>query len=306
MREIHARTAVLPVLMAVLLVLISSCVTKATLEDISPTASNSYSCTYDGVKHDFIVDLPENPEGSALILMLPGAGGTSGSFRQDTLFHEYACPKGYTVVYVTGARNPADATSPVAWNHEGRKNGNDDTGFLKALAAFISREYHTDPKRCYAAGFSNGAFMCHRLAAKASDTFTAVVSVAGTMSADTWKNRPDRLSISLLQITGEKDNTIPGNKNGSSKYSAFPAIEDVIDYYRVANCLENTLAEEIGTGSILTKTSSPSTGNQVWFLHVKDGRHSWSAESVTGINTGRLILEFLESVNTEHDSGTTP
>jgi len=43
------------------------------------------------------VDLPENPEGSALILMLPGAGGTSESFRQDTLFHEYACPKGYAM-----------------------------------------------------------------------------------------------------------------------------------------------------------------------------------------------------------------
>ena len=306
MREIHARTAVLPVLMAVLLMLISSCVTKATLEDISPTASNSYSCTYDGVKHDFIVDLPENPEGSALILMLPGAGGTSGSFRQDTLFHEYACPKGYTVVYVTGARNPADATSPVAWNHEGRKNGNDDTGFLKALAAFISREYHTDPKRCYAAGFSNGAFMCHHLALESSDTFSAVIAVAGTMSADTWEHRHDGCTVSLLQIAGEKDSVIPRQKDGSSKYSPFPSIEKVIDHYTVTNGLGVVEVDKIGKESVLTKYTGAQNSNQVWFLLVKDGRHSWSAESVTGINTGRLILEFLESVNTEHDSGTTP
>ena len=34
---------------------------------------------------------------------------------------------------------------------------------------------------------------------------------------------------------------------------------------------------------------------QVWFLFIEDGRHSWSAESVTGIDTNRIILDFLES-----------
>ena len=306
MREIHARTAVLPVLMAVLLVLISSCVTKATLEDISPTAPNSFSCTYDGVKHDFIVDIPEKPEGSPLVIMLPGSGGTAESFRLDTQFHETACAAGYTVVYVTGAPDPKDSTSTVAWNYDGREDGNRDTGFLKALAAFIQEEYQTDSGRCYAAGFSNGAFMCHRLALEASDTFSAVIAVAGTMSADTWEHRHDGCTVSLLQIAGEKDSVIPRQKDGSSQYSPFPSIEKVIDHYTVTNGLGVVEVDKIGKESVLTKYTGAQNSNQVWFLLVKDGRHSWSAESVTGINTGRLILEFLESVNTEHDSGTTP
>ena len=265
------------------------------LEDITPTAPNRYVCTYGGVRHDFIVDLPEKVEGSPLVIMLPGAGGTAESFRFDTLFHETACPNGYTVVYVTGASEPGDSTSQVAWNHEGRKSGNDDTGFLKALASFIHESFHTDPKRCFAAGFSNGAFMCHRLALEASDTFSAVISVAGTMSENTWKNRPVICTTSLLLIAGEKDNVIPKLSDGSAYYSTFPAIEEVIEYYSSANGLESMTVREFGKSSTLTEYSGTDSANQVWFLYVKAGRHSWSAEKVTGIDTNRLIIDFLES-----------
>ena len=305
MREIHARTAVLPVLMAVLLVLISSCVTKATLEDISPTAPNCYSCTYDGVKHDFIVDLPEKPEGSPLVIMLPGSGGTAESFRLDTQFHETACPAGYTVVYVTGAQDPKDSKSAVAWNYDGKKDGNNDTGFLKALAHFVHNEFLTDSNRCYVAGFSNGAFMCHRLALEASDTFSAVIAVAGTMSADTWEHRHEGCTVSLFQIAGEMDNVIPRQENGNTQHSLFPAVEKVINHYTVANGLNAVDVDKIGKGSTLTKYTGTSDGNQVWFLLVNEGRHSWSAENVTGISTNKLVLEFLESIKTETHPGTT-
>ena len=275
--------------MAIMLCLCSCSTTKQNLEDIVTISSGHFACTYDGVKHDFIVDTPENPVGSSLVIMLPGSGGTAESFRQSTLFHEKACPNGYTVVYVTGAPDPKDSSSATSWNHNGRKDGNDDVSFLKALASFIQKQYHTDSKRCFAAGFSNGAFMCHRLALEASDAFCAVISVAGTMSDNTWKNRPKSCTTSLLQIAGEKDDVIPKFSDNSARYSAFPAIEEVIDYY--ANGLGLTEVRKIGKESTLTEYGNSS--RQVWFLYVKDGRHSWSAESVSGINTNTLIIDFL-------------
>ena len=275
--------------MAIMLCLCSCSTTKQNLEDIVTISSGHFACTYDGVKHDFIVDTPENPVGSLLVIMLPGSGGTAESFRQSTLFHEKACPNGYTVVYVTGAPDPKDSSSATSWNHNGRKDGNDDVGFLNALASFIQKQYHTDSKRCFAAGFSNGAFMCHRLALEASDAFCAVISVAGTMSDNTWKSRPKSCTTSLLQIAGEKDDVIPKFSDNSARYSAFPAIEEVIDYY--ANGLGLTEVRKIGKESTLTEYGNSS--RQVWFLYVKDGRHSWSAESVSGINTNTLIIEFL-------------
>ncbi|MBO6049612.1 MAG: prolyl oligopeptidase family serine peptidase [Spirochaetales bacterium] len=278
--------------MAIMLCLCSCSTTKQNLEDIVTISSGHFACTYDGVKHDFIVDTPENPVGSSLVIMLPGAGGTAESFRQSTLFHEKACPNGYTVVYVTGAPDPKDSSSATSWNHNGRKDSNDDVGFLKTLASFIQDKYHTDPNRCFAAGFSNGAFMCHRLAMEASDTFSAVISVAGTISDNTWNSRPKDCKASLLQIAGEKDDVIPKHSDNSARYSAFPAIEEVIDYY--ANGLESTDVRKIGKDSTLTEYGDFS--RHVWFLYVKDGRHSWSAESVTGIDTNALIIDFLSQM----------
>jgi len=282
-------------LSAVILTLLCLCACSSTrqLDEISSTEADHYVCSYDGVKHDFIVDTPEKAEGSALVIMLPGAGGTAESFRQSTLFHETACPNGFTVVYVTGAPDPGDPSSSVSWNHNGKKAGNDDVGFLKALAYFIQKTFNTDPARCYAAGFSNGAFMCHRLAVEASDTFSAVISVAGTMSDSIWNKVPDVCNVSLLQITGEKDLVIPKFSDGSAKYSSFPAIEEVTGYYE--DGLEMTAVREIGNGSTLTEYGNES--RKVWYLFVKDGRHSWSAEDVTGIDTNALVIEFLKSIN---------
>ena len=293
----YMKTIRMSAFLAVILLCFAGCFsTRYSLENISETTPNHYVCTYDGVKHDFIVDTPENPKGSALVIMLPGAGGTAESFRQSTLFHEMACPQSYTVVYVTGAPDPGDPSSPVSWNHNAKKTGNDDVGFLKALASFIHKTFNTDSKKCYAAGFSNGAFMCHLLAAEASDTFKAVISVAGTMSDSVWNKVPDVCNISLLLIAGEKDDVIPKLSDGSAKNSAFPAIEDVIDYY--TNSLELTTVREIGKGSTLKEYDDSS--RQVWYLSVKDGRHSWSAESVTWINTNSLIISFLDSIRTAH------
>lgn len=284
------RTIYLTAVLTVILLCFAGCFsTRYSLENISETTPNHFVCIHDGVKHDFIVDTPENGEGSSLVIMLPGSGGTAESFRQSTLFHETACPNGYTVVYVTGAPNPKDSSSATSWNHNGRKDSNDDVGFLKTLALFIQDKYHTDPNRCFAAGFSNGAFMCHRLALEASDTFSAVISVAGTISDNTWNSRPKDCKASLLQIAGEKDDVIPKHSDNSARYSAFPAIEEVIDYY--ANGLESTDVRKIGKDSTLTEYGDFS--RHVWFLYVKDGRHSWSAENVTGIDTNALIIDFL-------------
>ena len=291
------KTILLTAFLLVILLCLCSCSTiRNRLEDISEVSPGRFACTHNGVKHDFIVDTPQNSDGSPLIIMLPGAGGTAESFRQSTLFQETAGLYGYTVVYVTGAPDPQDPSSPVAWNYNGKKNGNDDVGFLKALASFIHDTFNTDAANCFAAGFSNGAFMCHRLASEAPETFKAVISVAGTMSDTTWENRPERCTASMLQIAGEKDDVIPKLSDGSAKNSAFPAIEDVIDYY--TNSLELTTVREIGKGSTLKEYGDSS--RQVWYLSVKDGRHSWSAESVTWINTNSLIISFLDSIRTAH------
>ena len=263
------------------------------LEDIAQVGEGHYTCAYNGIRHAFIVDLPEKVDGAPLILMLHGYGGSAESFRAETAFEKEANPLGYAVVYVTGAPNPDDKTSSNAWNSGIGSSPNRDVEFLIALANYLQQEYRLDKQRTVAVGYSNGAFMAHRLALEASSTFSAVVSVAGTVPASIWNERNEHVSVGLLQVTGEKDDVIPKHSDGSAGYAKEPAIEDVIEYYVTANGFEVQEVQNAGKKSVLTKYGSPASDRQVWHLLVKNGRHSWSGERVTGINTNRLILEYL-------------
>lgn len=256
---------------------------------------NHFSCSFDGVKHDFILDLPEKTEGAPLVLLLPGYGNTADSFRSTVHFEQQANPLGYAAVWVTGAKAPNAPGSSIGWNSGLSAEGNDDTAFLTALAKYLQKEYGFDTERTYAAGFSNGAFMVHRLAMEAADTFSACVSVAGLMPLKIWDARNTKNSVSFFQITGEKDDAIPKKSDGSANYAKNPAIEDVMSYWAASNDLSLCETKEIGKGSRLSMCKSTSSPKRVWHLTVRNGRHSWPDEKLNGFNTNQLILEFFEN-----------
>lgn len=261
--------------------------------------SGTYSCRFEGKEHELILDIPEDAKGAPLVVMLHGYGGNAESFRSDTAFEKDANEKGYAVLYVTGAPNPNDSTSATGWNFEGLENGNRDVEFLCELARCVCEQCDLDASRVFAVGFSNGAFMAHRLAMEGQDTFAAVVSVAGMMSEGVWEKRNDKNQVSVFQITGEKDDVVPKNSDGSARFSKAPAIEDVMEYWAASNGLTLTETANVGKKSILTTyaLSNDNDGQvstcQVWHLWIPDGRHSWPSEQITGVQTNQLILEFL-------------
>ena len=296
MRKRLFLTIVLAVTLAV-----NSCAQAAAesraLSDIVNLKNNCYSCSFEGVKHDFILYLPEKAEGAPLVVLLPGYGNTAESFQNSTHFEQTANKEGYAVVYVTGAPNPNDPVSAVGWNSGIGTEGNDDVAFLASLAEALQEQYALDKTRIFAVGFSNGAFMTHRLAMEAGNTFSAFVSVAGLMPEKVWDDRKGKNDISFFQITGEKDDVVPKNSDGSAEYAPAPAIEDVMTYWAMSNGLEKCESEEIGKGSILTKYRSDEKKNQVWTLFIKNGRHSWPNEKRCGIDANSLILAFFETVS---------
>ena len=265
------------------------------IEELVQKNENSYSCSFDGVKHSFLLDLPAAPESAPLVVMLPGYGNTAEAFRNEIHFETEANALGYAVVYVTGAPDPDSPTSAVGWNFETDTDGNRDVEFLVSLAGYLQKEYSLDRKHMYAVGFSNGAFMVHRLAMEAGGTFAAFVSVAGSMPESVWKERSASGCVSFFQITGEKDNVVPKNSDGSAQYARSPAIEDVMEYWVQANGLQLQETSRIGKASVLIKYGSAENQRQVWDLLVKDGRHSWPAERYSGIDTNSCILEFFEA-----------
>ena len=266
------------------------------LTDVTDEGDGKYSVSYEGVKHNFIVDLPEVSAKAPLVLMLHGYANDAESFRSTVHFENEANENGIAVVYVTGAPNQEDATSATGWNSGIGISSNDDVGFLVELVKFLCKTYDLDSSRVYAVGYSNGAFMCHRLALEANDTFNAVVCVAGMMPESVWENKANTKTAGVFQVTGEKDDVIPQIQNGSNKYAKAPAIEDVMDYYITVNNLKKSDEIEVGRNATLTKYED-SNGKKVWNLFVPGGRHSWPEEEITRIDMNHAIIEFISEAN---------
>ena len=298
------------------------------LEELTVLSDNHFECLYDGIRHDFIIDLPDEPEGAPLIVMLPGWGNLAESLRFSTHFSEDANPHGYAVVYVTGARNKYERTGVIGWNSGIAADGNDDVGFLIALAKYLQNKYNFDYECTFAVGFSNGAFMIHRLAMEAGKTFSACVSVAGFMPEKIWNKRNKKNHVSFFQITGEFDDVVPKHSDGTAAVTKNPAIEDVVEYWAFSNGLYASEASLVAGSSTLTKWTyadedrpkqTPKregqpvnaknkalrfqkkssqrlsdTPVQVWDLFIKDGRHSWPEQRISGIDINLLILDFFD------------
>lgn len=265
------------------------------LESIEMSEEGTGLAVYDGITHDVIMRMPETLEGAPLVLMLHGYGESASALQRKTSFEQDANPLGYVVAYVTGAPSPEDETSSVGWNSGIGISSNEDVDFLCALANELCGIYSLDRNRVFAVGFSNGAFMTHRLAVEADDIFAAVVSVAGMMPENIWVDKPKQCKIGFLQITGEKDDVVPKNSDGSAKFSKAPAIEEVLKYYVEQNGLSLSDTVSIGKKSTLEKYNSTDSNKQVWNIFIPDGRHSWPDEAIVGFSTNQVILEFLET-----------
>ena len=249
-------------------------------EQITQTKENQFTCTYENEAYEFILDLPEQTEHAPLILMLHGYGDSAQGFRSSTHLEKHANPLGYAVAYVSGG---------LGWNSGIGTEEKADKEFLVSLAHYLQDTYALDPSRTYAAGFSNGACMAHRLAAEVPDTFAACISVCGMLPANIGTDT-QRKPVGFFQITGGKDSVVPKHSDGSAAHTDAPAIEDVMDAYVQTAGL--TLSETAGAGKngILKKYGSGKL--QVWDLYMPEGTHGWQCG---GADTCALILEYLEA-----------
>ena len=269
---------------------------KYTLENVVQESDTKITCTFDGVEHYVVLHLPEKTEGAPLVLMLHGHGESPERFSEMSHFEDMANEKGYGVVYVSGSVHAGDPTKLAGWNSGIYTEGNRDVDFLVTLAEYLQETYLFDAERTYAAGFSNGAFMTHRLAMEASDTFSAVVSVAGKMPVQLWEDRNKKNDVSVLQITGEKDDVVPKNSDGSAKSSKDPAIEEVMEYWAESNGLELTETVVVGERGTLTKYESEEKASKVWHVFIEEARHSWYGEMINKVDSNTVILDFFESL----------
>lgn len=177
--------------------------------------------TFDGAEREFIVVKPTGvvPAGGyPVVFMFHGSSGDGEQFYNSSKWKERGEIEKFITVFPTALKycvlnfpnnNPVVITK---WN-----NGNlqedkcpnvtqvfkDDVKFIRKMVDTIKATFNVNPKKVFAAGFSNGGAMVAKLAMDASDIFAAVAQ-NGAMMSSMDSTKPAR-TIPIWSMVGSLD-----------------------------------------------------------------------------------------------------
>lgn len=111
----------------------------------------------------------------------------------------------------------------------------DDVAYIKGLIDEVKSVYRVDETKVFLVGHSNGGFMSYRMACDASNSITAIASLAGASFFDKSRCKPSR-KVNILQIHGTNDRTILYNGGtipvANKKY---PSAQQSVDMWKSYN-----------------------------------------------------------------------
>src|SRR3954447_3121772 len=220
---------------------------------------------------------------------------------------EKADRSGFVVVYANGT-----GSTPLFlyWDAGGvRGRVSDDVGYVARLLDDLATVVNVDPKRVFAAGMSNGAMMCYRLAAELSDRIAAIAAIAGTMAIEDC--RPRR-PVPVIHFHGTRDGLVlyGGPDERIPKNLKFLSVDDTVRaWVRLDGCPEAPVVEALpdlapeGT-TVRKKAYGPGKGAaEVVLYTIEGGAHTWQGREprvkflgkrTRDISANDLIWEFFQ------------
>ena len=243
---------------------------------------------------EYILYKPDNlPSNAPLVFALHGYGSSGATLQWYSGMDEAADTHGFAVVYPQGT---LDNRGTSHWNANLSISNTDDLSFLLKLAEDLQAQHNLDSERTFVFGMSNGGFMSYTLACEASDVFSAIASVTGTMSGFDWNNCNPSKPIPALRIHGVDDDVVPidGSIGAWGGWGGAPHADEVVSFWANLN----------GTTTIDSVFLAPSTnafyhrngqnGNEVWYYRIDNWGHRWpGSSSDTGTIASEVISGFF-------------
>jgi polyhydroxybutyrate depolymerase len=276
---------------------------SASGHDHHPGQKHSITLLVCGFERHYSVVIPRCYDGSRalpVVVALHGSGGNASAFLDEANWVEAADKFGIIVIapeglpLMTGLPSTGVA-NPRVWN-SGQYSSKyprtriDDVAFIVAVLDDAARRWLLDPRRTYAAGFSNGGAMAFRLAAERADRFTAIASVSGL----NWIENPHPCrALPTLMIHGHLDPLVPmhgGVKVLPWEISTSPPVHAVLAKWAVATgCPPNYQdAGEVPGHHVRIEDYGPAPGgNVVRLMNVKFQGHAWPGGN--GIRPERML-----------------
>lgn len=256
-----------------------------------------------GKDRTYLLHVPKGLDPKAptpIVIVYHGAGMTGRLMRALTGLDAVADKHKFVVAY-------PDGTGLIpTWNSGGIPfvvNKTDDVAFTRDLLDDLKMVATPDPKRVYAAGFSNGGMMTYKLANERADTFAAVCAVGGTMTYDSpTPKRP----VPVLHFHGTEDAFVPvtGAAGKGEKGPMFQSVEATAKAWAKANGCDAAPAEtelpdtDPNDGCKVKRKvfGSGTSGAEVVLYTVVGGGHNWFGRPTLGGLTGRSTTDV--DVNT--------
>jgi polyhydroxybutyrate depolymerase len=160
----------------------------------------------------------------------------------------------------------ADSLGKLFWNASSACcdrdfSGVDDATYLVNLVQSVINTWNVDTRFVVAAGYSNGAFMAHKLACFKSDLFTHVLSVAGAFVTSDGTGCTTVRNVAVVEAHGDGDTTVPYNGGiGQSPLSQTVAVcsaAQTVGYWATKNGSGGSLQAAYDTIDLIT-TGNPS------------------------------------------------
>lgn len=185
---------------------------------------NQVQFSFEGANRSFIVHIPDTlGEGPHPVLFAFHGGQGTNSIYPPAL-ESLITQKHWVGVYPQGVNG--------FWNSDIGTSTANDTGFVRAIVAWLNDRLSIDHDRIYALGFSNGAILCHKMA-RESDIFAAIAPVNGSwLTGQSISSSAP--SISVLQVSSNLDEIVPYN-GGAPQGLSFQAVPVMMGAYATHN-----------------------------------------------------------------------
>jgi len=249
-----------------------------------------YTIEHDGRQRSFLLHIPESVDEStppmALVLNFHGYTGSAASQREMTRLDELADEEGFVAVHPDGhgwARswNAGDCCGVSA------RDELDDVALARAIVDHVATLASIDHSRVYAMGFSNGAFMSHRLACEASDLFAAIAPVSGVLGIAPEQCTPAR-PVPVLHTHGTADSTVPYEGGGQLEFRS--VAETVSHWVEINGCSEELTEVTLNDVTTCEIYQGCEGSAEVQLCTIREGEHDWTG----GLDLTRYAWEFLK------------
>jgi polyhydroxybutyrate depolymerase len=161
----------------------------------------------------------------------------------------------------------------------------DDVAFLRALVAHVRSIVTIDDRRVYAAGFSNGAMLAHRLGCDAADAFAAIAPVAGALGvSDCRPSQP----LPVIIFHGTADERVryeggrprrPGPGEGGR---VDPPVADAVAFWARHNGCSPSPQRQARGGIVREAYARCGDDTEVVLHTVEGGGHAWPGGQAGG------------------------